>query len=183
MAETSRPAAIQLSEIGAYLGPGTKANGKLLFEGATTIEGEIDGEILVHGNVTIGEHANIKGKIVATSALIRGKVTADIQVDKGGQKDRDPAPWSRDRRRGHPESGDRRWGDSRRPLLHAAGEGRKGLAVGAPGGQRRKIGRELPLAAHPSTNRETSRRSFAATRPRAVILRAGRVTKVRNIRA
>jgi len=82
MAETSRPAAIQLSEIGAYLGPGTKANGRLLFEGATTIEGEIDGEILVHGNLTIGEHANIKGKIVATSALIRGKVTADIQVDK-----------------------------------------------------------------------------------------------------
>ncbi len=82
MAETSRPAAIQLSEIGAYLGPGTKANGKLLFEGATTIEGEIEGEILVHGNVTIGEHANIKGKIVATAALIRGKVTADIQVDK-----------------------------------------------------------------------------------------------------
>jgi cytoskeletal protein CcmA (bactofilin family) len=83
MAETSsRPAAVQLSEIGAYLGPGTKANGKLLFEGATTIEGEIDGEILVHGNVTIGEHANIKGKIVATSALIRGKVTADVQVDK-----------------------------------------------------------------------------------------------------
>ena len=82
MAETSRPAAIQLSEIGAYLGPGTKANGRLLFEGATTIEGEVDGEILVHGNLTIGEHANIKGKIVATSALIRGKVTADIQVDK-----------------------------------------------------------------------------------------------------
>jgi cytoskeletal protein CcmA (bactofilin family) len=82
MAETSRPAAIQLSEIGAYLGPGTKANGKLLFEGATTIEGEIEGEILVHGNVTIGEHASIKGKIVATAALIRGKVNADIQVDK-----------------------------------------------------------------------------------------------------
>lgn len=82
MAETSRPAAVQLSEIGAYLGPGTKANGKLLFEGTTTIEGEIEGEILVHGNVTIGEHANIKGKIVATSALIRGKVTANIQADK-----------------------------------------------------------------------------------------------------
>jgi len=82
MAETSRPAAVQLSEIGAYLGPGTKANGKLLFEGTTTIEGEIEGEILVHGNVIIGEHATITGKIVATSALIRGKVTADIQADK-----------------------------------------------------------------------------------------------------
>lgn len=82
MADTNKPTAIQLSEIGAYLGPGTKANGKLLFEGTTTIEGEIEGEILVHGNVTVGEHANIKGKIVATAALIRGKVTADIQVDK-----------------------------------------------------------------------------------------------------
>lgn len=82
MAETSKLAAVQLSEIGAYLGPGTKANGKLLFEGTTTIEGEIEGEIMVHGNLTIGEHATIKGKIVATSALIRGKVTADIQADK-----------------------------------------------------------------------------------------------------
>ncbi|MEK7341441.1 MAG: polymer-forming cytoskeletal protein [Candidatus Binatota bacterium] len=82
MTDNIRPGAVQLSEIGAYLGPGTKANGKLLFEGTTTIEGEIEGEILVHGSVTIGEHATIKGKIVATSALIRGKVTADIQVDK-----------------------------------------------------------------------------------------------------
>jgi cytoskeletal protein CcmA (bactofilin family) len=53
-----------------------------MFEGPTTIEGEIDGEILVHGNVTIGENANIKGKISATSAVIRGKVTADVQADK-----------------------------------------------------------------------------------------------------
>lgn len=82
MAETSRSAGVQLSEIGAYLGPGTKANGKLLFEGTTTIEGEIEGEILVHGNVTIGEHATIKGKIVATSVVVQGKVMADIQADK-----------------------------------------------------------------------------------------------------
>jgi cytoskeletal protein CcmA (bactofilin family) len=57
-------------------------SGRLLFEGPTTIEGEIDGEVLVHGNVTIGENAVIKGKISATSAVIRGKVTADIQADK-----------------------------------------------------------------------------------------------------
>ncbi len=82
MTEAGKSGAIQLSEIGAYLGPGTKANGKLLFEGTTTIEGEIEGEILVHGNVTISEHASIKGKIVATSVLIRGKVVADVQADK-----------------------------------------------------------------------------------------------------
>jgi cytoskeletal protein CcmA (bactofilin family) len=82
MAETSRAVGVQLSEIGAYLGPGTKAHGKLLFEGSTTIEGEVDGEILVHGNLTVGEHAAIKGKIIATAALIRGKVEADIEADK-----------------------------------------------------------------------------------------------------
>ena len=82
MAETSRQAAGHGSESGAYLGPGTKVSGRLMFEGPTTIEGDIDGEILVHGNVTIGENATIKGKISATSAVIRGKVTADVQADK-----------------------------------------------------------------------------------------------------
>jgi cytoskeletal protein CcmA (bactofilin family) len=82
MAETSRLAGIHNAESGAYLGPGSKVNGKLLFEGNATIEGEIDGELLVHGNLTVGEHAVIKGKVSATSALIRGKVNADIQTDK-----------------------------------------------------------------------------------------------------
>src|SRR5712692_10037985 len=82
MAETNRQAAGRGSESGAYLGPGTKVSGRLMFEGPTTIEGEIDGELLVHGNVTIGENATIKGKISATSAVIRGKVTADVQADK-----------------------------------------------------------------------------------------------------
>jgi cytoskeletal protein CcmA (bactofilin family) len=82
MAETSRLAGARGGESGAYLGPGTKVSGKLLFEGATTIDGEIEGEILVHGNLTIGEHAGVRGKISATSVVVLGKVTADIQADK-----------------------------------------------------------------------------------------------------
>jgi len=82
MAETNRVVGARASESGAYLGPGSKANGRLLFEGPTTIEGEIEGEILVHGNLTIGENAVIKGKVSATSVVVRGKVTADIQADK-----------------------------------------------------------------------------------------------------
>ena len=82
MVEPTRASELQLSNIGAYLGPGTKVNGKLFFEGTTTIEGEVDGEIVVHGNVTIGDHASIKGKIAAASVLIRGKVTASIQAEK-----------------------------------------------------------------------------------------------------
>ncbi|HEY2989113.1 MAG TPA: polymer-forming cytoskeletal protein [Candidatus Binatia bacterium] len=82
MAETSRLAGARGAESGAYLGPGSKVSGKLLFEGATTIDGEIEGEILVHGNLTIGEHASIRGKVSATSVAVLGKVTADIQADK-----------------------------------------------------------------------------------------------------
>ncbi|MFQ5683214.1 MAG: polymer-forming cytoskeletal protein [Candidatus Binatia bacterium] len=67
--------------MGAYLGPGTRANGKLLFEGTTMIEGQFDGELSVHGNVVIGEYATLSGKIAATSVLVRGKVIADIQAD------------------------------------------------------------------------------------------------------
>ncbi len=82
MAETSRAPGARAADSGAYLGPGSKASGRLIFEGPTTIEGEIDGEISVHGSLTIGENAVIKGRINATSVLVRGKVTADIQADK-----------------------------------------------------------------------------------------------------
>ncbi|MBI4529476.1 MAG: polymer-forming cytoskeletal protein [Deltaproteobacteria bacterium] len=81
MAEISRSTGIQ-RDPGAYLGPGTKINGKLFFEGATMIEGEVEGEILVRGDVTLGEQANVKGKIAAASILIRGKATASIQAEK-----------------------------------------------------------------------------------------------------
>ena len=82
MAQTEKSANTQLSEVGGYIGQGTKVTGKFQFEGTTTIEGEISGEILVHGNLIVGEHATIEGKVVATSVLIRGTVKGDIQVEK-----------------------------------------------------------------------------------------------------
>ena len=81
MKEKSKLGGVQLSEIGAYIGLGAKANGKFIFEGSTTIEGEVEGEILVHGDLTIGEHASIKGKIIATAVQILGKVKADVQAE------------------------------------------------------------------------------------------------------
>ena len=70
------------SETGAYLGPGTKINGKLQFDGPATIEGEIDGEIIGQASVTIGQQATLKGKISAVSVLVQGNVTADVQAEK-----------------------------------------------------------------------------------------------------
>lgn len=82
MAETTIPATGKISDLGAYLGPGTKVNGKLTFEGASTIEGEVEGEIVSNGNVTVGQNATVKGKIVASSVLVQGKVMANVQAEK-----------------------------------------------------------------------------------------------------
>ncbi len=82
MAQTEKSARTQLSEVGGYIGQGTKVTGNFQFEGTTTIEGEISGEISVHGNLIVGEHATIEVKVVAISVLIRGTVKGDIQVEK-----------------------------------------------------------------------------------------------------
>lgn len=74
--------AIRPNEVGAYLGPGTKISGKLVFDGPTTIEGEVEGEIIAQANVTIGQQAIVKGKISASSLLVQGKVMADVQAEK-----------------------------------------------------------------------------------------------------
>jgi len=82
MGQTEKSASTQPSEVGGYIGQGTKVTGNFQFEGTTTIEGEISGEISVHGNLIVGEHATIEGKVVATSVLVRGKINGNIQVEK-----------------------------------------------------------------------------------------------------
>src|ERR687897_716027 len=69
-------------DIGAYLGAGTKINGKLHFDGQATIDGEVEGEIVAQAHITVGQQATIKGKISAASVLVQGKVMADVQADK-----------------------------------------------------------------------------------------------------
>src|SRR2546425_5259162 len=81
MAEINRPSGLP-ADLGAYLGPGTKINGKLHFDGQATIDGEVEGEIVAQAHVTIGQQATVKGKISAASILVQGKVMADVQADK-----------------------------------------------------------------------------------------------------
>ena len=80
MAE-NRPAGLP-ADLGAYLGPGTKINGKLHFDGPATIEGEVEGEIIAQANVTIGQQATVKKKLSAASILVHDKVLADVQAEK-----------------------------------------------------------------------------------------------------
>ncbi len=82
MVQADKSAKAHLSEVGGYIGQGTKVTGKFQFEGTTTIDGDMSGEIYVHGNLVVGDHASIEGKIFATSVLVRGTVRGDIQVEK-----------------------------------------------------------------------------------------------------
>jgi cytoskeletal protein CcmA (bactofilin family) len=81
MADATKPAGLP-ADVGAYLGPGTKINGKLNFDAPVTIEGEVEGEIVAQANVTVGQQATVKGKITAAAILVQGKVMADVQVEK-----------------------------------------------------------------------------------------------------
>jgi cytoskeletal protein CcmA (bactofilin family) len=62
----------------AFLGKGSRVNGKLAFEGAVRIEGQVEGEIAAEDTLTIGEGAVLKAKINGTSVVVHGQVTGDI---------------------------------------------------------------------------------------------------------
>ena len=62
----------------AFLGKGSRVNGKLAFEGAVRIEGQVEGEIAAEETLTIGESAVLKAKINGTSVVVHGQVTGDI---------------------------------------------------------------------------------------------------------
>jgi cytoskeletal protein CcmA (bactofilin family) len=81
MAETNRPNGVP-ADVGAYLGTGTKINGKLHFDGPATIDGEVDGEIIALAHITVGQQAIVKGKLSAQSILVQGKVMADVVAEK-----------------------------------------------------------------------------------------------------
>ena len=81
MAETNRPSGLP-ADLGAYLGPGTKINGKLTFDGQATIDGDVDGEIVAQAQITVGQQATVKGKVSAVSILVQGKVMADVVAEK-----------------------------------------------------------------------------------------------------
>ena len=58
----------------------TKLSGKLNFEGATRIEGEIEGEINAKGELTVGENAKIHADITGDVVIISGEVNGNIKA-------------------------------------------------------------------------------------------------------
>ena len=62
----------------ALISSGSKITGKLYFEGAACIEGQVDGEISAQGKLTLGEGAVINAKVSGGEVVVKGQVKGDI---------------------------------------------------------------------------------------------------------
>ena len=72
------PAEASTEELVAYLYKGSRVTGQLTFHGPAKIDGSVEGEILCHGMLTIGEEAEGRAKISGEVVVIRGKVEGDV---------------------------------------------------------------------------------------------------------
>ncbi len=62
----------------AYLDAGSRISGKLYFETAARIDGQVEGEINAKDSLAIGESAVVAAQIKADSVTVAGKVSGDI---------------------------------------------------------------------------------------------------------
>jgi cytoskeletal protein CcmA (bactofilin family) len=81
LARETQPAA-GAGEVSAYLGKGSRVNGKLTFEGTVRVDGQVEGEIAAQDTLVVGESAIINAQISGSSIIITGKVTGDITARK-----------------------------------------------------------------------------------------------------
>ena len=65
------------------VGSGSSFLGNLRVNGAMMVDGDIDGDLEVSGNLIIGEKARVRGNISAKSAVISGIVLGDINAPEG----------------------------------------------------------------------------------------------------
>jgi cytoskeletal protein CcmA (bactofilin family) len=63
---------------GGLLSRGVSIKGTVKFRNELLIDGEVEGTIDSTGELTVGEHASIKGEIRSKSVKVRGTVEGDI---------------------------------------------------------------------------------------------------------
>lgn len=69
--------------INTMIGGGSAFSGVLKVSGGMMVDGDIDGNIEITGNLIIAERARVRGNIVAKSATISGIVIGDIRAPEG----------------------------------------------------------------------------------------------------
>lgn len=67
------------NNIDTLIGKNTKLSGKIEATGAIRVDGEIDGDIIADGNITIGIDGKITGNLEGSSIFISGTVYGNIK--------------------------------------------------------------------------------------------------------
>jgi cytoskeletal protein CcmA (bactofilin family) len=68
--------------ISAFLGAGTRFDGKLSFEGTIRIDGHFKGDITAAGVLVVGESGVVESDIHVSSIIISGEVRGNIVAEK-----------------------------------------------------------------------------------------------------
>lgn len=59
---------------------GSKIEGTLSSSGSVRIDGQINGDISAHGNITVGEHGRIRGQVEADNVIVGGIITGTVNA-------------------------------------------------------------------------------------------------------
>ncbi len=69
------------SEDVSILSSGVKIEGKITSEGNVRIDGKVVGDVIINGNLTLGETSDVKGQIKANNLIISGKVEGTVNAE------------------------------------------------------------------------------------------------------
>ena len=75
-----KPIAIDKADIKAFLGPGSKFEGKLSFDEMVRLDGIFTGEIESSDTLIVGETAKIEGRIQVGALILSGNFKGDIKA-------------------------------------------------------------------------------------------------------
>jgi len=75
-----KPVDIDKADIKAFLGPGSKFEGKLSFNEMVRLDGTFSGEIESSDTLVVGETAEIDGNISVGALILSGKFKGDIKA-------------------------------------------------------------------------------------------------------
>lgn len=71
---------LEKSEIKAFLGPGSKFEGKLFFDEIVRLDGTFKGEINSRDTLIIGETADIEGEVAVGTFILSGRFKGNIKA-------------------------------------------------------------------------------------------------------
>ena len=72
---------LEKSEIKAFLGPGSKFEGKLFFDEIVRLDGMFKGEIVSKDTLIVGETANIDGEVEVGTFILSGHFKGNIRAN------------------------------------------------------------------------------------------------------